>query len=121
MQQAGWFDKAERFLADHAAFLSFLDPQSFGIVALSMAGESNLALSAAAPLLESGALNHHAVIMALLVGNICSSPMRAFRHQLPSYSGYFKPALATEMVAVNQLCRVLSLMIVAALYYLWVF
>ena len=43
--------------------------------------------------------------------------MRAFRHQLPAYSGYFKPALATEMVAINQACRVLSLMAVATLYY----
>lgn len=117
MQQAGWLSEAEQFLADHAGLLSFLDPQSFGIVALSLMAESNLALSAAAPLLESGTLTHHQVILALLIGNIVSSPMRAFRHQLPAYSGYFKPALASEMVAISQCCRVLSLIAVTALYY----
>lgn len=121
MQQAGWLIRAEQFLADHAGLLSFLDPQSFGIVALSFMAESNLALSAAAPLLESGVLTYHQVILALLIGNILSSPIRAFRHQLPAYAGYFKPALASEMVTISQCCRTLSLMAVTALYYWLVF
>ena len=121
MQQAGWLTRAEQFLADHAGLLSFLDPQSFGIVALSFMAESNLALSAAAPLLESGALTPHQVILALLIGNILSSPIRAFRHQLPAYAGYFKPALASEMVAISQCCRILSLIAATALYYWLVF
>jgi hypothetical protein len=81
-----------------------------------MAGDSNLALSAAAPLLNSGTLGYSQVILALLLGNILSSPMRAFRHQFPAYAGYFKPALAAELVAISQVCRILSLIAVTLLY-----
>ena len=121
MQQAGWFTAAERIMADHAGVLSFLRPESLGIIVLHLAAESGAALSAAASLAHTGALSTPEIIMALLVGNIVSSPMRAFRHQFPAYAGYFTPSLAFHLVVMNQLCRVLSLVAVAWGYYLFMF
>ncbi|MDR2160838.1 MAG: hypothetical protein LBO77_01685 [Desulfovibrio sp.] len=117
MQQAGWFKAAQAFMAENSSFLAFLDPAALGIAALGLSGEMNLALSAAAPLLESGFLSHQEVILALLAGNILSSPMRAFRHQFPAYAGYFRPRLAALLVGISQACRMASLTLAAALYY----
>lgn len=117
MQQAGWFSLAETWLADHASWFSFLNPKALGIVAMYLVSESGAALSAAASLAESGALATREIVLALLVGNIISSPMRAVRHQFPAYAGYFTPSLAFVLVIMNQACRAVSLVAVAALYY----
>ena len=117
MQQAGWFTAMERLMADHISLFPFLRPEALGIVVLHLAAEAGAAFAAASPLLTGGSLTPHEVIMALLVGNILSSPMRAFRHQFPSYAGYFSPGLAFHLVLMNQLCRVASLALVAAAYW----
>lgn len=116
-QQAGWFQLAEQWLADHAGWFSFLNPQALSIIAMYLVSESGAALSAAASLGNTGALAPQEVILALLVGNIVSTPMRAVRHQFPSYAGYFTPALALRLVVMNQLCRAGSLACVAVAYH----
>lgn len=120
-QQAGWFTAMEHWLANHSGWLSFLDPKAFSIVALYLVSESGAALSAAASLADTGALASQQIIIALLVGNILSAPMRAVRHQFPSYAGYFTPALALRLIVANQLCRSVSLALVAFLYYCYAF
>jgi hypothetical protein len=57
------------------------------------------------------------VILALIVGNILSSPMRAIRHQLPYYAGIYKPALALRLIFYNQSLRIGSLMLMALSYW----
>ena len=59
-----------------------------GIIIFHLAAELGPALGAAGSLLQEGALTSHEIIVALLVGNIVSTPMRAIRHQLPAYSGF---------------------------------
>lgn len=121
MQQAGLFSAAERWLAGHSAWLGFLNPKSLGIVVMHLVEQQGAALAAAASLADAGALTAREIIMALLVGNIVASPMRAVRHQFPSYAGYFAPALALRLVLANQACRALSLVCVAAAYYFYAF
>lgn len=116
IQQAGGFERLEALLAEHSSRLSFLDPKAVSIMVLYLLSESGAALAAAASLADAGALPKEHIIMALLAGNILSAPMRAVRHQFPSYAGYFKPALALELVFMNQLCRAVSLALVAAAY-----
>jgi len=43
--------------------------------------------------------------------------MRAVRHQLPFYSGIFRPRLAGELIIYNQSFRMGSIILVAVLYY----
>ena len=121
LQQAGLFAAAERWLAGHSGWLGFLNPKSLSIVAMHLVAESGAALSAAASMADAGSLAPREIIMALLVGNIISTPMRAVRHQFPSYAGYFAPALALRLVLANQACRAVSLIVVTALYYLHAF
>ena len=116
-QKAGWFSIAESFISDNFSTFSFLSPQALGIIVLYLAAESGAALSAAASLNNTGALTTPELILALMVGNILSSPMRAFRHQLPVYAGYFKPTLALHLILINQSARAASLILVTAVYY----
>ena len=117
LQKYGWFGAVQSWLAGHADWLSFLKPQALGIIALHLAAETGAALSAAGSAFNAGGLSASEVVLALLVGNIVSTPMRAIRHQLPSYAGFFKPALALELVLVNQILRAMSMVAVAWLYW----
>lgn len=117
LQQAGAFARLETWLAVHLGGLAFLHPGSLGIVAVFVAAESNAAFAAAAALIAGGTLSPEQAVLALLAGNILSSPMRAFRHQLPSYSGFFSPPTALLLVGVNQSLRAASLALAAVVYY----
>lgn len=119
LQQHGFFQAAEIWLAAHADWLSFLKPQALGIVVLHLAAELGAALSAAGSVLNTGGLDARDVVLALLVGNILSTPMRAVRHQLPSYAGFFRPRMALVLVLSNQGLRALSMACVTVLYYFW--
>lgn len=116
LQRQGYFAAVQDWLAVHADWLSFLKPQALGIIALHLAAEMGAALSAAGSVFNSGGLTSSEVVLALLVGNILSTPMRAIRHQLPSYAGFFRPARALELVLLNQGMRALSMIVTAWLY-----
>lgn len=117
LQDYGYFAMAEDWLAQHADFLSFLKPQAMGIILLHMAAELGAALGAAGSVLHAGGLSVQDVVLALLVGNILSTPMRAIRHQFPSYAGYYRPAMALLLIVVNQSLRAASLILMAVFYY----
>ena len=58
-----------------------------------------------------------AVVLALLVGNVLSTPMRGLRHQLPSYAAYYPTALAIKLIVINQGLRALSMSAMTAVYW----
>jgi hypothetical protein len=58
-------------------------------------------------------------VLALVLGNIVATPIRALRHQLPSHVGIFAPKLGTELLLLSQGVRVLSLVLVALPYVWW--
>lgn len=118
MNRLAFFSTIELFLADHLDFIPYLTPQSMGIIALNVAAELTAGLAAAGALLQEGVLNYNEVVFALLVGNILSSPLRAFRHQLPYYAGIFKPGLAMQLIICNQSFRIISLIAAALCYFI---
>lgn len=117
LQRYGFFEIAEQWMATHMGWLSFLKPQAMGIIVLHLAAELGAALGAAGSVLQSGALTTRDVVLALLVGNILSTPMRAIRHQLPAYAGFYRPTLALRLVLANQGLRAASMALVTASYY----
>lgn len=120
-QQYGLFARLEAFMASEAAWLSWLPPKAVSIVVFQMASEFTAGLAAAGSLLQAGNLEPRAVVLALLVGNILSTPMRAFRHQFPYYAGIFPPALALRLIVHNQLLRAAGMAAVTLAYWLWAF
>lgn len=117
IQYWGGFAAIERFMAGHVGLFSFLKPEALSIVAMNLATETTASMSAAAALLHAGTLSGRDIVLAMLLGNILSSPVRAVRHQLPVYAGYFPGGTAALMVLCNQAVRTLSLLLVLALYY----
>jgi hypothetical protein len=63
-----------------------------------VAAEFTAGLAAAGALLAAGSMSSREIVLALLVGNILSSPIRALRHQYPYYAGIFKPGLAAQLI-----------------------
>ena len=88
-----------------------------GIIALHLAAELTAGLAAAGALLQDGVLSYREIVLALLVGNILSSPLRAVRHQFPYYAGIFKPRLAIELIIYNQAFRIFSLIFAGLIYF----
>ncbi len=119
-QHNGIFDHIEIWLSQYAAWIPYIPTEALGIVALHLAAELGAALSAASALLHGNSLSSEQVVIALLIGNILSTPARALRHQLPSYSGFFAPKLALQLIITNQGLRALSMMAITIAYAWWV-
>jgi len=113
----GMFILLEEWLAQHVKFLSWLHSESLGVVALQLTAEISAGLAAAGALLDNGSLEARQVVLALLAGNVLSSPMRAVRHQFPFYAGVFQPRLAVELISYNQIFRTGSIILVGIFYY----
>ncbi len=116
--QAGLFGVLEDFMAAHLSFLSWLSPKAVSIIALQVAAEFTAGLAAAGALLADGSMDYQQVVLALLVGNVLSSPIRAVRHQFPYYAGIFKPKMAMQLIVFSQSFRTISIALVALFYYL---
>jgi hypothetical protein len=117
LNKYGLFTRLEEYIATKAWFLSWLNPQSLGIVVLHVTTEFSAGLAAASVLLAENSLTYKEVVLALLVGNILSTPIRAIRHQLPYYTGIYSPQLALQLVGVSQVVRALCVILVAVCYY----
>jgi hypothetical protein len=116
LSRFGFFDQLEEVFAA-AWFLSWLPPQSLGIVILHVTAEFSAGLAAASALLANNSLEIRDVVLALLAGNILAAPIRALRHQLPYYMGIFPPRLAIELVAMSQVVRAASVIVIGFCYY----
>lgn len=117
MHRVGIFDILEQGMAEYLSFLPWLSPESMGIITLHIAAEFTAGLAAAGALLQEGSMSYREVILALLVGNVLSSPIRAIRHQFPYYAGIFQPKMATELIVYSQVFRIGSLMVMGAGYF----
>lgn len=116
LQVSGQFRAISEWLTEHAFWTDFLSPQQSGIIALHMLAELGSALGACQALLATNGISQNEVIVALLLGNILSTPIRAIRHQLPSYAGYFRPGLGLRLLLMNQTLRAFSMLFVTVLF-----
>ncbi|WP_285907719.1 hypothetical protein [Pseudodesulfovibrio pelocollis] len=120
LKQAGLFAWLEGLMAGQVGLFSFLPPEALTIVVFHMAAEFTAGLAVASALISDAGLTQSQVVLALMLGNILSTPMRAFRHQFPYYAGIFKPRMAFKLIACNQALRAASLILMATLYALLV-
>ncbi len=116
LNRSGMFRVVESFLENHVQMLSWLHPESLSIVVFHIAAEFTAGIAAAGALLDGGTLSEKEIVLALLVGNILSSPIRALRHQYPYYAGIFNPRLALELIMYNQFFRMMSIILMALAY-----
>ncbi len=118
LQYFGCFKLVENWLV-HSAGFDFLKAESLGIIVLYMAAELRASLVAAGTVYQAGLLGADEVVLALLIGNVLSTPMRGIRHQLPAYVSYYPARFAVKLLCCNQFSRVLSTALVAFIFYYW--
>lgn len=116
LQYFGCFKSMENLLLESFGF-DFLKPESLSIIVLYMAAELRASLVAGGTVYQAGVLTANEVVLALLIGNILSTPMRGIRHQLPAYASYYPAGFAVKLLCCNQFSRALSTAFVAVLYY----
>jgi hypothetical protein len=123
MQKVGCFEAVSVFLSTEfqSSFPLFLRPEAVSIMVLSLTAELGAALSAGSSLILFGGLSIQDITLALLIGNILSTPIRALRHHLPSYAGFYEPRLALRLILTSQLARALSMVFLTCLYYAYSF
>lgn len=117
LTQYGVLEYIEHAILDSGWFLSWLPPQSLGIIILHVTAEFSAGLAAASVLLASNTLSPEQIVMALLVGNLLATPIRALRHQFPYYTGIYPFKLAMELILVSQGLRVLCLGFISFVYF----
>ena len=115
--ESGFFDWLRQTLASGAVGL-FFPIETMGVVIFAVVAEFTSGFAAAGALLESGALGVKEVVLALLIGNIVATPVRALRHQLPHYMGIYSPGLGSELLAIGQGTRILSIIFVGVAFIL---
>ena len=89
------------------------------VVMFSVAAEFTSGMAAAGAFLQAGALTVPQVVIALVLGNIVATPVRALRHQLAANVGIFSPKMGIELLVLGQGLRLLSLVAVATPYAIW--
>jgi len=92
--------------------------EAMSVVIFSLVAEFTSGFAAAGALLEAGTLAIRETVIALLLGNVVATPVRALRHQLPYYMGIFRPRLGVSLIALWQTLRVISVVIVGGAYIL---
>lgn len=117
-QESGFFRLAESWMAAHLDWLFFLKPQAMGIIVMQLVAEMGATLGAASAAIMDGSLSARDAALAMLAGNVLATPLRAVRHQLPSYAGFYSPAIAVRLILANQGFRAAS-MIAMILLYVW--
>jgi hypothetical protein len=114
----GLFKWLREAAAGHVA-VSFLPVEAASVVIFSVAAEFTSGMAAAGAFLQAGALSVPQTVLALILGNIVATPIRALRHQLPSHAGIFTPKLGAELLLLSQGLRLASLILITLPYALW--
>lgn len=118
LNDAGFFKWLRDVTASHVA-VGFFPMEAASVVIFSVATEFTSGMAAAGAFLQAGTLTIHQTVLALVLGNIVATPIRALRHQLPSHMGIFSPKLGTQFLLLSQGLRLVSLVLVALPYALW--
>jgi len=115
LNQTGVFEHL-RDMAAHWVVTGLLPVEAVSVVVFAVAAEFTSGIAAAGALLDAGTLTTQQAVLALVLGTIVATPIRAIRHQLPSHAGVFTPRLGLIMLLQSQFLRVGSLLLVTAWY-----
>jgi hypothetical protein len=90
--------------------------EGVSVVVFSIVAEFTASAAAAGAMLHEGVLTVKQTVIALILGNIIATPIRALRHQLPRYLGIYRPSIGIALLVTGQLLRIASVMLASALY-----
>jgi len=117
LQIWGLFDWLKEASA-HLVATNMVPVEGISVVVFSIVAEFAAGAAAAGAMQQQGVLTTKETVIALVLGNVIATPVRAIRHQLPRYIGIFKPATGIRLLLMGQALRIVSVMISCALYLL---
>ena len=103
----------------HLVTTKVIPVEGISVVVFSIVAEFTAGAAAAGAMLQEGVLTIKQTVVALVLGSIIATPVRALRHQLPRYLGIYRPSTGIALIIVGQLLRVTSVAIAGAVY--WIF
>jgi hypothetical protein len=95
----------------------FLPAEAAALVIFAFTSEFSSGFAAAGALIENSSLTVPQAAAALVLGNIIATPIRVLRWQLGAYMGFFQVRLGLALITLNQLFRVLSLILALAAFW----
>jgi hypothetical protein len=116
LNSAGLFEWTQAWLA-RGFSSAFIPLEALSLVVLSFTAEFASGFAAAGALMHEGVISTKQAVLALLIGNIVAFPVRALRHQLPRLLGIFAPRMGMMLLLLGQGTRVVSLIVVGAVYW----
>ncbi len=105
--------------ASHLISFDLLPVEGISVVVFTIMAEFTAGATAAGAMLQQGILGIKDTVLALIIGNLVATPVRALRHQLPRYLGIFSPATGTAILVMGQSLRMISVMIAGTIYYIF--
>ncbi|SHJ03342.1 nucleoside recognition domain-containing protein [Halodesulfovibrio aestuarii] len=118
LNQAGMFEYLRTTAAGWITS-AYLPVEAVSVVVFAVAAEFTTGIAAAGALLDGGALTTEQLVLALVLGTIVATPIRALRHQLPSQTGVFSFKIGFPMLLMSQALRISCLICVTSLY-IWI-
>ena len=118
LQQLGFFTMLQERTANLLS-LGHLPVEGVSVIVFSIMAEFTAGAAAAGAMIQEGILTVKETVLALLLGNIIATPARALRHQLPRYLGIFTPLTGTMLLLLGQTLRIVSVIIVGVIFYLF--
>ncbi|MFW6415500.1 MAG: nucleoside recognition protein [Thermodesulfobacteriota bacterium] len=119
LEISGVFDALQDWLS-HTAISAVIPLESLSMVVVGFLADYASGFATAGALIQSGALEFQQAVLALVIGNVVATPLRAIRHQLPRYLGVYTPKLGTQLLLVGQSLRAGSLLLVGGLYFCFI-
>lgn len=95
-----------------------LPVEGISVVVFSIVAEFTAGAAAAGAMLNTGILTVKETVLALLFGNVISTPVRALRHQLPRYLGIFQPTMGIIILTTGQALRIISVVVAGGIFFL---
>lgn len=99
---------------------SVVPVEAMSLVVFSLVAEFTSGFAAAGALMQAGSLAVKDAVLALMIGNVAATPIRALRHQMPQYMGIYTPALGMQVIIINQSVRIVSV-VLSALVLAWLY
>ena len=118
LRQWGFFHWLESTTANMISS-KVLPIQGISVVVFTLIADFTAGAAAAGAMVQSGLLTVKATVLALLIGNLLATPIRALRHQIPNYIGVFGPKTGTKLLLLSQSFRITSVLLITILYYYW--
>jgi len=117
LQEMGFFNWLQNKSAN--LFISFIPVEGLSVIVFSIIMEFNAGAIAAGAMLNNGVLDLKQTVLALVIGSVIATPIQSLRHQVPTYMGIYTPVLGLQLIMINQVLRIISIILIGIPFFIF--